>query len=88
MSEIFWVSYRNSRVFYRPESNLYAETLYCVRSVIVCKIGFPNRNTKLALLRVSMVVTCYIQLFQTGTDRHNGILMSLLLLVAETKTSC
>ena len=27
-----------------------------------------------------------IQLFQTGADRRNGILMSLLLLVAETIT--
>ena len=32
-----------------------------------------------------MVVTYYITLFQMGADRHNGILMSLLLLVAETK---
>ena len=32
-----------------------------------------------------MVVTSYISLFQTGTDRNNGILMSLLILVAETK---
>ena len=32
-----------------------------------------------------MVVTYYIKLFRTGADRHNGILMSLLLLVAETK---
>ena len=32
-----------------------------------------------------MVVTYYIKLFCTGSDRHNGILMSLLLLVAETK---
>ena len=31
-----------------------------------------------------MVVTYYIKLFRTGADRHNGILMSLLLLVAET----
>ena len=32
-----------------------------------------------------MVLTYYIKLFQMGADRHNGILMSLLLLVAETK---
>ena len=32
-----------------------------------------------------MVVTYYIKLFRTGADRHNGILKSLLLLVAETK---
>ena len=31
-----------------------------------------------------MVVTYYIKLFRTGAERHNGILMSLLLLVAET----
>ena len=31
-----------------------------------------------------MVVTYYIKLFRTGADRHNSILMSLLLLVAET----
>ena len=31
-----------------------------------------------------MVVTYYIKLFHAGADRHNGILMSLLLLVAET----
>ena len=31
-----------------------------------------------------MVVTYYIKLFRSGAERHNGILMSLLLLVAET----
>ena len=45
-----------------------------------CKTGFA----KIALLRAPMVVTYYIKLFRTGADRHNGILMSLLLLVAET----
>ena len=32
-----------------------------------------------------MVITYYIKLFRTGVSRHNGILMYLLLLVAETK---
>ena len=32
-----------------------------------------------------MVVTYYIKLSLAGGDRHSGILMSLLLLVAETK---
>ena len=32
-----------------------------------------------------MVVSYYIEFFRTGADRHNGILMSLLLLVTETK---
>ena len=31
-----------------------------------------------------MVVSYYIKFFHTGADRHNGILMYLLLLVAET----
>ena len=52
---------------------------------MVCKIGFTNWNIKIALLRASMVVTYYIKLFRTGADRYNGILMSLLLLVAEKK---
>ena len=32
-----------------------------------------------------MVVTYYMKLFRTGADRHNGILMSVLLLVTETR---
>ena len=43
-------------------------------------------NGKIALVRASVVVTYYIKLFRTGPDRHNGILMSLLFLVAKTKT--
>ena len=34
---------------------------------------------------MSMVITYYIKLFRTRADRHNGILMSLLLLATETK---
>ena len=33
-------------------------------------------------MRASMVLTYNIKLFRTGADRHNGILISLLLLVA------
>ena len=51
---------------------------------MVCKIGFTKLKGKISLLRAFMVVTYYIKLFRTGADRHNGILMSLLLLVAET----
>ena len=54
---------------------------------MVCKIGFTNWNAEIALLRVFMVVPYYIKLLRTGSDRRNGILMSLLLLVAETKTN-
>ena len=48
------------------------------------KRDFPVENGKIALVRASMVVTYYIKLFRTGADRRNGILMSLLLLGAET----
>ena len=58
--------------------------MYCISCVITCKIGFTNWNAKVTLLRASMVVTYYIKLFRMGADRHNGILMYLLLLVAET----
>ena len=51
---------------------------------ICWKRVFPVWNRKIALLRGSMVVTYYIKLFCTGADKHNGILMSLLLLVTET----
>ena len=49
-------------------------------------LGFTNWNAKIALLHASMVVTYYIKLFRTGADRLNGILISLLLLAAETIT--
>ena len=45
---------------------------------------FPVEKRKIAHVRASMMVTYYSKLFRTGADRHNGILMYLLLLVAET----
>ena len=36
-------------------------------------------------MRASVVVTYYTKLYRTGADRNNFILMSLLLLVADTK---
>ena len=47
-------------------------------------LQIPVENEKIALARAPMVVTYYNKLFSTGADRHNGILLSLLLLVAET----
>ena len=44
----------------------------------------PVETRKIALVLAFMVVTYYIKLYRTGADRHNGVLMSLLLLVAET----
>ena len=78
------ISYRTVIVEHFTDQNWICKTVYCIRGVMVCKIGFTNWNAKTALLLASMVVTYYIKLFRTGTDRHNGILMSLLLLVAET----
>ena len=47
---------------------------------------FQIENGKIAFMRPSMVVTYYIKLSWTGAYRHNGILMSLRLLAAETKS--
>ena len=76
---------RCSKFLYFRDQNWIPKTVYCIRCVIVCEIDFTNWNAKIAFLRASMVVSYYIKLFRTGTDRHNGILMSLLLLVAEIK---
>ena len=67
-------------VHFRDQNSI-SKTVYCIRYVMVCKTDFTNWNEKIALLRASMVVTYYIKLSRTGAD---GILMSLLLLVAET----
>ena len=71
-------------VLHFTDQNWIPKTVYYISCVMVCKIGFSNWNKKIAFLRTSMVVTYYIKLFRTGADRHNGILMSLLLLVTET----
>ena len=49
---------------------------------------FPVGNEKIALARASMVVTYYIKLFRKEPYKHNGVLMSLLLLVKETIRKC
>ena len=54
-------------------------------------LNFQRECRKLAnarsftFLRASMVVTNYIKLLRTGAGKYNGILIRLLLLVAETK---
>ena len=40
-----------------------------------------NRN--ITLLRVFIVLIYYVKLFRAGANRHNGILISLLLLLTE-----
>ena len=75
---------RTVTVKYFTDQNWISKTVHCIRCLMVCKIGLTNWNPKIALLRASMVVTYYIKLFRTRADRHNGILMSLLLLVSET----
>ena len=46
-----------------------------------------GRKRKNHTCACSMIVTYYIKLFHTGTNRDNGMLMPLLLLVAEEKKS-
>ena len=82
MLEIF--AYCTVAVVHFTDQNWITKTVYFIRCMMVCTIGFTNWKAKIALLRASMVVTYYIKLFRTGADRHNSILMSLLLLVAET----
>ena len=84
--EIF--AYRTVTVVHFTGQNWISKTMYCIRCVMVCKICFTNWKGKIELLRASMIVICYIKLFRTGVDRHNGILMSLLFLVAETIKNC
>ena len=83
--EIFEIfAFRMVKVAHFTDQNWISKTVYCFRCELVCKIGFTDGNPKIALLRSTMVGTYYINVFWTGADRHNGISMSLLLLVAET----
>ena len=74
MLEIF--AYRIVKVTHFTDQNWIFKTAYCFRCELVCKIGFTNWNPKIALLRINF--------FWTKAERHNGISMSLLLLVNET----
>ena len=90
--EIF--AYPTVTLLYFTDQNWIPKTIYFIRCVMVCKIfscsEFPKRIEKIgkykyfALLRASMVFTYYTKLFRREDDRHNGVLMPLLLLVAET----
>ena len=77
-----------SPVFYRPELNLQNRVLYKVcnglQNILLLQSLKEDGENRQMLCVLHSVFTYYIKLFQTGTDRHNGILMSLLLLVAET----
>ena len=84
-NENYLLFLRAVTVVYFTDQNRFSKTIFCIRCVIVCKIGFPIWNAKIALFRASMVVAYYAKLFQMGADREKGVLMSLLLLVAETK---
>ena len=87
--------YPTETVVYFTDQNWISKIEYWLRFLMVCKIfscsEFPKRMEKIGkckeftFLRASMVVTNYIKLLRTGADKHNGILIRLLLLVAETK---
>ena len=78
--------YRTVGVVHFTDQNWIPKTVYCIRCVMVCKIGFTNWNANIALLCASMAVPYYIKLFQTRAKLHNSILMSPFLLVTETIT--
>ena len=73
-------AYRTVVVVHLADQTWIPKTVYCITRGMVCKIDFTNWNPKIAILRASIVVTYYIKLFRTGTNRHISILMSLLLL--------
>ena len=52
------------------DQNWITKTVYCIRCVMACKIGFTNWNAKIPFLHASMVVTYYIKLFRTDADRQ------------------
>ena len=78
-----------SRVFYRPELNLQNRVLYkmCdgLQNILLLQSLKEDGANRQTLCVLNSAFTYYIKLFQTGTDRRKGILMSLLLLVAEEK---
>ena len=63
-------AYRTVVVVDFTDQNWIAKTFYCIRCVMVCKIGLTNWTAKIELLRASMVVTDYIKLFRAGADRQ------------------
>ena len=84
--EIF--AYPTVTVVHFTDQNWISKTAYCItcaaKEEVNARCFTFQANAKIALFRSSMVVTYYVKLFRTGADRHNGILLSLLLLVAET----
>ena len=95
---IFWTKFAQKEYFHSKTEKVNITTkLYIFELVWVTNFSlnwqflysWPKRvlqigNGKIALVRAPMVVTYYIKLSRTGAERHNSILMSLLLLVAET----
>ena len=55
---------------YLTDQNWISKTVYCIRCVMIRKIGFTNWNAKIALLGASMVATYFVELFRTGTDKQ------------------
>ena len=68
-----------------PFFRIFVYVLLKFDCLVIFWTKFLVGNQKIALARAYMVVPYYIKLFRTGRDRHNVILMSLLLVVAETK---
>ena len=86
MLEIF--AYRTVAIVHFTDQNWISKPVYCIRCVMFFKVSFTSWNAKIALLRATIFVTYYLKLFRMGDNRHNGILMSLLFLVADTIKDC
>ena len=73
--EIFEIfAYHTVAVVQFTDQHWIPKTVYCIRCVMVCKIGFLKWNAKIALLLASMVATYYIKIFRTGADRDNKLI--------------
>ena len=78
---IFWTKFAQKGYFHFQSKT---EKVNITIDDVCPKRVIPVEDGKIALVYASMVVTYYIKRFCTGANRHNGILMSLLFLVAET----
>ena len=61
--EMLYKFLRKVAVVHFGDQSRISKTVYGVRCVMVCKTGFTNYNTKIVLLRASMVVNHYIEIF-------------------------
>ena len=81
MLEIF--AYRTVAVVHFTDQSWIPKTVYYIRCVMVSKIGFTNWKAKIHFSVRPWLLLTILNFSERGLT-HNGIFMSLLLLVAKT----